>query len=156
MAAQKVVPSWALWVLVLGFLLPGIGYFWLDSFNPALGFWVNVSTQDVAVPFLYGQNPIDCFSEAARNMTSAIFSERPVRTLACQTETLIPYRYFLMLSVFFIVLGIYGYINPEELANKWPTDWNVFNPDNAKPTEKKASKYDPSKEEPIKPNEGGF
>jgi hypothetical protein len=130
--ADRVVPDWARWFLLLGIFMPAAGFFFLKDYDQQAGVWNNIMKQDVVVHFLRGQNPLVCFNESLRNLTGAPLGYETTRSHFCVKPTEIPFRNLVFVSLLIFLLGLYRHVNPEEISNKWPTEWRVFNPANAK------------------------
>lgn len=157
--ADRIIPEWARWFLLLGLALPATGWFLMKDYNPAAGIWANMMQQNVVVPFLRGSNPFECFNESLRNLTGAKLGYDAHRSQQCSRPTEFHYRHLLYVSLALFLLGLYKHLNPEKISNKWPTEWRVFNPANVKkkPTDKPPEfKNESPNERPIKPEEGGF
>jgi hypothetical protein len=121
--AIRVVPSWAKWAVLFGLFAPILGAFGMLEYNPQESILKNVETQNVTLPFFRGQNPVACMNESIRMLVSPITVERVHRSASCVKPTRLPYRYLLILSLALLGLGGYRYINPEAIADKWPTSW---------------------------------
>lgn len=152
----KEVPGWARKCIFIGFLLPVLSFFLLQSYNEHAGLWENIRQQNVEIPLLKGQNPVACAREGIHKILNGAFGfDKAINSYDCQRATIVPYRFVCILSIFMIVLGVYMYARGNQLANMWPTDWKPFDEKNVKKGPVTLKLEDPE-DKPIKPRDGGF
>lgn len=153
------VPAIGHWMLIIGLILPFLGYAGLSDYNSTQSFVWNAEHQVVVVPFLKGSNPLPCLSDSVRELVTVPFGFTYKPEPGCTTKTIVPYSVILFLSLVFMLIGLYFHLRKHELANLWPTEWTPFDPNNAKkkPEGKKKNKeINVQHDGPIKPHEGGF
>lgn len=156
----KEVPGWARKCIVIGLLLPLVGFMFLRDYSSNAGFLANVMVQDVEVPFLWGRNPVACLRDDVQHLIggSLGFGER-AGAYDCQRHTPVPYRFICLLGLFMAILGVYMFAKGNQLANIWPTDWKVFDQKNVNTeasVNRKNLKIENPRNRPINPRDGGF
>lgn len=153
----KEVPGWARKCIIIGLLLPMFGFMLLRDYDSNASLLSNVMVQNTEIPFLWGHNPVACLRDDVQRIIggSLGFGER-ASAYDCQRHTLVPYRFICLLGLFMAILGIYMFARGNQMANIWPTDWNVFDPNNVKKGGRRDLKIEDPNDKPISPKDGGF
>lgn len=152
------VPAVGRWSLILGLVLPFFGYALLADYNPSQSFLWNAQVQHIVLPFFHGTNPLTCLADSTRKLATVPFGWSYKPEPGCLYNTTIAFSNVLILSLFFLVIGLSYYVRKQELANLWPTDMTLHEDDDDKKSaggsDKKKIKVD--YDGPIPPNQGGF
>ncbi len=137
--SQYVVPRYAYWLVIFGVAAPIIGALGLQDYSQSLSLWGNISTKDVVIPLLWGQNPFVCIMEDVQKMASTVVQTNVPTSIGCNKPTTVPYLYLLVVSIFAMAYGGYKFTHPDQVTDKWPTEWRVYDKKSVKPDHKPAA-----------------
>lgn len=128
--ALREVPRWALWLIVIGLMLPLLGFVNIKSYAPDRGFFWNLSIQEVEVPFFKGPSPISCISKAINGAVAGKMFGPDSTTYACHSPIYVSFFNLVIFSALLLILGLYYQFRGVEMPNIWPTEWTPLRPEN--------------------------
>lgn len=132
--ALREVPRWALWLVVLGLMLPLFGFVNVKSYAPERGLLWNISTQEVEVPFFKGPNPISCITKAINGAVTGKLFGPDSTTYACHSPIYVSFFGLVIFSALLLIVGLYYQFRGVELPNIWPTEWTPLKAENVMKT----------------------